>query len=283
VAIKFIRPELGGEGDPAARTFQRRFEREAQVTAALRSPHTVVVYDFGSAQDGSFYYAMELLEGLDLETLINRFGPQPPERVVHFLLQLCNSLAEAHANGLVHRDIKPKNIFVTRMGLNYDFIKLLDFGLVKTLTPGDGMQLKLTIDGTTTGTPAFMSPELALGNAVDARADIYSLGCVAYWLLTGKLVFDGENPLEVLLAHIQDAPEPPSQRTEMEISPYLERVVLSCLEKRPEQRPQSAQELTRMLLSPPSMDSWDTRQAESWWNVHVPNMAGPQTVPLAAA
>jgi serine/threonine-protein kinase len=281
-AIKLIRPEICERTDAQAGTLRRRFEREAQVTAAMRSPHTISVYDFGSTQDGAFYYAMELLDGFDLETLITRFGPQPPERVVQFLLQICDSLAEAHSNGLIHRDIKPKNIFVSRLGWNYDFVKVLDFGLVKNASSGDALQTQLTMDGTTTGTPGFMSPELAMGNAVDARTDIYSLGCVAYWLLTGTLVFDGDSPLEVLLAHIQDQPTPPSGRTEMEIPAELERVILACLEKDPGRRPQTARELARLLAACP-MTAWDPSRAEAWWNVHIPNLAPPRIESLATA
>ena len=280
-AAKLIRPEICGETDVQAGTLRRRFEREARVTAALRSPHTVEVYDFGTAPDGSFYYVMELLDGFDLETLVMRFGPQSPERVVQFLLQICDSLGEAHANGLIHRDVKPKNIFVSRLGLNYDFVKVLDFGLVKNTASQDSLQTQLTIDGTTTGTPAYMSPEMAVGSELDARTDIYSLGCVAYWLLTGELVFDGKNPLEVLLSHIQDVPVPPSQRTELDIPPELERIILACLEKDPARRPQTAQELERMLAACPLPAAWNPQRAEAWWSKHLPNLAAPRISSLA--
>jgi serine/threonine-protein kinase len=160
------------------------------------------------SEDGSFYYAMELLEGLDLEKLVTRFGPQSPERVIHFLLQACDSLSEAHARGLIHRDIKPQNLFASRLGLNYDFVKVLDFGLVKTPALLNNSHIRLTLDGTTTGTPAFMAPEIALGNPVDARSDIYSLGCVAYRMLTGGQVFQRDTAMTVLLAHIQEDPVP---------------------------------------------------------------------------
>jgi serine/threonine-protein kinase len=182
-AIKLVRSEVCGMRDSQAGTLHRRFEREVQATAALRSPHTVAVYDFGSTDEGCFYYVMELLNGFDLETLVQRFGPQPPERVANFLLQACESLAEAHSNGLTHRDIKPKNIFVCRLGLQYDFIKVLDFGLVKSSSAPDVTQEQLTIEGTTTGTPAYMPPELALGKSdADARGDptlwgVLLIGC----------------------------------------------------------------------------------------------------------
>jgi len=281
-AIKLIRSEICSRSDAQAGTLHRRFEREVQATAALRSPHTVAVYDFGSTQDGCFYYVMELLDGFDLETLVGRFGPQPSERVVQFLLQICDSLGEAHANGLIHRDVKPKNIFVCRLGLNYDFVKVLDFGLVKSSASTEGFQSQLTMDGTTTGTPAYMSPEMALGDrSVDSRTDIYSLGCVAYWLLTGELVFEGNAPLAVLVAHIQTPPVPPSQRTELQIPPEFERVILSCLEKDPAKRPQSAQELAQMLAACKLPEPWSPQRAEGWWRMHMPSVAGPRVEPLA--
>jgi len=254
-------------------TLQRRFEREVQATAALRSPHTVAVYDFGSTNDGSFYYVMELLDGLDMETLVQRFGPQPPDRVIQFLLQACDSLAEAHLNGLIHRDIKPKNLFVCRLGLSYDFVKVLDFGLVKSKAMPEMSRDQLTIEGTTTGTPAYMAPEIALGKSnVDGRADIYSLGCVAYWLLTGQLVFEGSAPLSVLLSHIQETPVPPSQRSELEIPAELERIVLACLEKDPDRRPQSATELMALLAADPLSKLWTPQRAESWWRTYEPSL-----------
>jgi serine/threonine-protein kinase len=282
-AIKLIRAEICSRNDGQMGTFERRFEREARVTASLRSPHTVTVYDFGTAPDGCFYYAMELLDGFDLEKLVTRFGPQSPERVIHFLLQVCDSLAEAHSHGLIHRDIKPQNIFVTRLGLNYDFVKVLDFGLVKTPEPFGGSHIRLTLDGTATGTPAFMSPEMALGSAADARSDIYSLGCVAYRLLTGESVFEGDSPVSVLLAHIQERPLPPSQRTEIEIPQELERVILACLEKDPAKRPQSASELARMLSACPLPELWSARSAEAWWRAHTPDLSASRTESPAVA
>ena len=173
----------------------KRFEREAQATATLRSPHTIVVYDYGVAADGTFHYVMELLDGYSLQTLVARFGPLPPERAVHMLIQACHSLAEAHAAGMVHRDIKPANLFACRLGLEVDFVKVLDFGLVKTQWPRTHGGEDLTKEGAFTGTPAFMPPEVALGtHTVDGQTDLYALGCVAYWLLTGQKVFPGSNP-----------------------------------------------------------------------------------------
>jgi serine/threonine protein kinase len=214
-AIKLIRPQPAG--DPGL--LHRRFEREARATAALRSPHTVQLYDFGVADDGTLYYVMELLEGLDLETLVRRFGQVPAERAVPILKQVCHSLAEAHQAGLVHRDIKPANLFITRAGGERDFVKVLDFGLVKL---GQGSEapevLRLTATGAVAGTPAYVAPEIVLGDAhVDHRADLYALGCVGYWLLTGRLVFEGDTRMKVLVQHAQTPPPPPSTRTELSI------------------------------------------------------------------
>ena len=191
-AVKLIRPEvLSTSTGQQELLLKRRFAREAQVTASLRSPHTVALYDYGEAKGGEFYYVMELIEGIDLQTLVEQFGPMDPSRAIHVLLQVSQSLEEAHRMGLVHRDIKPRNILLGRLGLEYDFAKVLDFGLVKTRHPGDPDRTQSTMDGVTTGTPAYLSPEAALGNPdIDGRADLYSLGCTAYFLLTGCTVFD---------------------------------------------------------------------------------------------
>jgi serine/threonine-protein kinase len=283
-AIKLIRSEICRTSDAQTGTLHRRFEREVQATATLRSPHTVAVYDFGNADDGCFYYVMELLNGFDLETLVRRFGPQPAERVVHFLVQACDSLAEAHLNGLTHRDIKPKNLFNCRLGLQYDFVKVLDFGLVKSTAVSDMSEEHLTIEGTTTGTPAYMAPEMALGKqSVDGRTDIYSLGCVAYWLLTGQLVFEGSGTVPVLLAHVQETPVPPSQRSELEIPLELERIVLACLEKNPDHRPQSASELAALLSACPVPRPWSAGSAEKWWRTHAPSLALSSPAALQSA
>jgi serine/threonine-protein kinase len=179
-AIKLIRPDSLGSGGADV---LKRFEREAQATAALRSPHTVEVYDFGTTEGGTFYYVMELLEGYDSETLVQAFGPLPPARVIHLLRQVCKSLAEAHERGMVHRDIKPANIYVCRYGLEHDFVKVLDFGLVKSSIPIGGHNSALTAAGIVAGTAEYISPEMARGDSsVDSRADLYALGCVAYWL-----------------------------------------------------------------------------------------------------
>jgi serine/threonine-protein kinase len=269
-AIKVIRPEvLGGRGAEGQRVALARFRREAQTAAALRSPHTIELYDFGSTQDGAFYYVMELLDGIDLDTLVERFGPVPPERAVHLIRQACLSLAEAHAAGLVHRDIKPSNLVASRMGVQLDFIKVLDFGLVKGFDRAE--QTMLTQPHMTTGTPAFIAPELALGEPhVDGRADIYALGCVLYWLLTGQLVFPGDNPVKMLHQHVSELPVPPSRRSELAIPAELEALVMSCLAKQPEGRPVTVVELSERLDAVPLTTSWTEERIRRWWDTHLP-------------
>ncbi|HWP37950.1 MAG TPA: serine/threonine-protein kinase [Gemmatimonadales bacterium] len=268
-AIKLIRPEALSRAGRDGRVVVERFKREARAAAALRSPHTIELYDFGTADDGTLYYAMELLDGVNLEALVQRFGPVPPERVVHFIRQACLSLGEAHANGLVHRDIKPSNIFAARLGLMVDFIKVLDFGLVKAVT-GNGGDTRLTAPQIATGTPAYISPEAAVGDAVDPRADIYSLGCVAYWLLTGRTVFDADTPVKMMYRHIQDPPVPPSQLAEFDVPRELDDLVLACLAKKPESRPQSVTDVIRRLDAVPLAEPWTEGRARRWWEAHLP-------------
>ncbi len=276
-AVKLIRPEvLEAQTGRQASILRRRFEQEARATASLSSPHTVELYDFGVAEDGIFYYVMELLEGLDLESLVKRFGPVEPARVKHFLLQVCDSLEEAHRQGMVHRDIKPTNLFTCRLGLHCDFMKVLDFGLVRT-EPGEN-QTRMTLDGTATGTPAFMAPEIASGaEHFDGRVDIYGLGCVAYFLLTGRLVFEEKNPMAMALAHLQKKPARPSERTEVPIPKPLEDVIMACLEKNPEDRPHSAQEIARRLEACVDAGAWTREDAARWWQVHLPAGVTPET------
>ncbi|HET9950307.1 MAG TPA: serine/threonine-protein kinase [Candidatus Eisenbacteria bacterium] len=275
-AIKLIRRELiGASGAAGSGAAAERFEREAQVIASLRSPHTVNLFDFGVAADGTFYYVMELLDGHDADSLVRRFGPLPAERVIHILRQICHSLSEAHGRGLVHRDIKPANVFVCRYGEEHDFVKVLDFGLVKALDdrePGaDGVTPTLTSETVVPGTPAFIAPEQALGRSgLDGRVDLYATGCVAYWLLTGSLVFSGETPLQILLRHVNDPPAPPSSRTELPIPPALERLVLACLAKDPGARPQSARELSDALAAIDGAEVWSEGRARAWWDAHLP-------------
>jgi serine/threonine-protein kinase len=274
-AIKLIRPETLGAGNPAtARLMVQRFHREAQAAASLRSPHTISLYDFGVTDEGTFYYVMELLEGFDLETLIQRYGPVPDGRAVNFIRSACRSLGEAHSRGLIHRDIKPSNIYTCRLGLNVDFIKVLDFGLVKVAHPGAGESdentTMLTNPDVTTGTPAFMAPEMALGEpTIGSKVDVYALGCVAYWLLTGKLVFEAETPVKMMLRHIQSVPVPPSQVSEIDIPPELDRIILQCLSKNPDDRPDTTQ-LSCALQEVDCRVPWTRERAEEWWQTHLP-------------
>jgi eukaryotic-like serine/threonine-protein kinase len=266
VAIKLIRAELLGartQGEAAA--LVGRFQREAEATAGLHSAHTVALHDFGVTPEGVFYYAMELLDGLDLDSLVRRFGPVPPERAIHLLTQACESLAEAHAQGLIHRDVKPANIVACRFGQKWDFVKVLDFGLVKAAwSLGDDDSL--TTEGVITGTPAFLAPEIALGKRdLDSRADIYGLGCVAYWLLTGQRVFEGATPMEMVLHHARTPPVPPSQRVKTPIPQSLEGLVLSCLAKEPEARPPSAEWLADELVQCQTARPWTPSRARQWW------------------
>ena len=240
-AVKVIRPERLGESN-REKTIER-FRLEARTIARLSSPNTVRLFDFGVTDTGSFYFVMELLEGLDLASLVQRFGPLPAERVVVVLRQACRSLGEAHAAGLLHRDIKPHNLFLCRLGLDFDVVKVLDFGLVKSLREANA---NLTADGILTGTPAYMPPERVQGGDADERSDIYALGCVAYWMLTGQTVFAGE-PMAMMLHHVRTAPQPPSKSAPGPVPQRLEEIVLACLEKSPELRPQSAMDLWHQL------------------------------------
>jgi serine/threonine protein kinase len=275
-AVKLIRSEIIGSSTPAAaRVITERFRREAEAAASLRSPHTISLYDFGVANDGTFFLVMELLDGLDLETLVERYGPVNPERTVYLLRQVCASLAEAHTRGLVHRDIKPSNIFTCRMGLDVDFVKVLDFGLVKAMGDGDREATMLTAPDSTTGTPAYIAPEMVRGDRVaDHRVDIYTLGCVGYWLLTGRLVFQAPNAIQLLYQHANGTPVAPSQRSELEIPAALDRVILACLAKFPEDRPQSALELSRLLAAAVPDSSWNQERAHRWWDRHHPSPSG---------
>jgi serine/threonine-protein kinase len=264
-AIKLIRPEVLGGNDPAAEQLAvTRFQREAKTAASLRSPHTVELYDFGVTDDQTLYFVMELLEGMNLESLVRRHGPLPAGRVVHILRQVCASLEEAHARGLVHRDIKPANIHVGRVGLVYDFVKVLDFGLVKPIADGSFEGSLATERGLVVGTPGYMAPEIALSAKVDGRADLYSLGCVAYYLLTGREVFEGDTPMQVFAHHFQTAPTPPSERGPNLVPNDLEQLVLTCLAKKPEERPRSAAELDRRLAKV-NVQPWTDDDAERWW------------------
>ena len=271
-AIKLIRPEMIAQGgSEAARLAVARFRREAEVAANLRSPHTVALYDFGVTDDQSLYFVMELLEGMDLDKLVRRHGPLPPERAIYILTQVCDSLAEAHARGLVHRDIKPANIHVGTLGLRHDFVKVLDFGLVKsvdTREPRGREYTAETAEGITPGTPDYMAPEMTLGHAVDARSDLYAVGCVGYFLLTGKPVFEAANVFHMIARHLNDQPAPLAQAASQPVPKLLEDLVLSCLRKNPGDRPQSAADLARALEAVPG-EKWGEDQAEAWWRARA--------------
>ncbi|MDP9180035.1 MAG: serine/threonine protein kinase [Gemmatimonadota bacterium] len=282
-AIKLIRPEMlgGGNGDDA-QIAVKRFHREAAAAASLRSPHTVELFDFGVTEDQTLYFVMKLLQGMDLESMVQKHGPLPAARVIHILCQACESLEEAHARGLVHRDIKPANIHVGHVGIRDDFVKVLNFGLVKSVAASSEVSLKVldfglakslaesgevypdTAVGPTNGTPAYMAPAMALGETVDGRADIYALGCVAYYLLTGKLVFEAESPLEMVARHLHNEPVAPSIRVGIDIPQRLELLVLSCLAKNADARPTTAGSL-RQALRALDVQLWSDAQAKEWW------------------
>ncbi len=258
VAVKLLDPLVAND------TAIARFEREVQLTCALTHPNTIALYDYGRTPEGLFYYAMEYLDGLTLDKLVQQFGRQPEGRVIYILRQVCGSLAEAHAQGLVHRDIKPANIFLGERGGIPDFVKVLDFGLVKARKL-EG-QVELTGTTATLGTPLYMSPEaVEHPNRVDARSDLYSLGCVGYYLLTGETPFAGLSVGEVLMQQVRSMPEKPSVRLGHPVSPDFEEVLMSCLAKKPEARPASAEALEAALAGCAAAASWTRAQAAEWW------------------
>jgi serine/threonine-protein kinase len=267
-AIKLIRPEMISAVDDTTRQLVvKRFHREAEAAASLRSPHTVELYDFGVTDDQTLYFVMELLEGTTLETLVREHGPLPAGRVVHILLQVCESLEEAHQRGLVHRDIKPANIHLGRAGLRADFVKVLDFGLVKSVaSAGREESLATAATASTPGTPAYMAPEMVLDETVDGRADVYALGCVAYYLLTGRVVFEADNVLQMLAKHLRVEPARPSTSAPARVPAELDELVLACLAKRAEDRPQSAGEVARALAAI-EVEPWTDAQAMEWWKL----------------
>jgi serine/threonine-protein kinase len=267
-AVKIVRRSFVSGGRPDdVRNVLRRFEHEAQATASLTSPHTISVYDFGITEDGTFYYVMEMLDGLDLESLVIKFGRLTAGRAVHVLLQVCESLAEAHERGMIHRDVKPANVYVCKVGLQLDFVKVLDFGLVISGPESPNPITRLTADGLASGTPEYMAPEAVSGAAMDARADIYALGCVAYWLLTGKPVFESGSPVKTLADHLSTPPIPPSQRVDAAIPPELERIVLACLAKHPQDPPATAGALAANLRAA-GVEPWTQQDAARWWLEH---------------
>jgi eukaryotic-like serine/threonine-protein kinase len=268
-AVKLLEPAKTTEVSVA------RFEREVQLTSQLNHPNTITIYDYGRTGEGIFYYAMEFLDGFSLDVLVQRFGPQPDGRVIQILLQVCGSLVEAHTAGLIHRDIKPANIMLTRRGGVCDFVKLLDFGLVKAV---DSEKMRtLTAADAITGTPLYIAPETVLdSNGTDARSDLYSLGAVGYFLLTGRPVFDTGGVMEIMKAHVDKKPIAPSKRLARPMSRELEQLILMCLEKMPQDRPQSAAEMAERLAGCSAAQPWSAADAESWWRQYQPTVAaGP--------
>jgi serine/threonine-protein kinase len=259
-AIKLLPPERAGEHNLV------RFEREVQLTSMLTHPNTVSIYDFGRTPEGTFYYAMEYLEGFDLETLVRVDGPQPPGRVVHLLAQVCGALAEAHAVGLIHRDVKPANILLCERGGTPDVVKVLDFGLVKQLGPARESTVSHNTGRHIIGTPLYLSPEaISAPDDVDGRSDLYALGCVGYMLLTGAPPFTGRSVVEVCGHHLHTAPEPPSERAPHGVPAELEAIVLRCLAKSPDERFADASGLAQALLASSSARDWTPERAASWW------------------
>ena len=268
-AIKLI-SQQGPRLNPEA---LERFEREAQATALLTSPHTVHIYDFGVTNAGSPYYAMELLEGRDIQNLIAETGRMSAGRAAHFLRQACESLAEAHEVGIVHRDLKPANLFVCQIGGRADFLKVLDFGLVAFRTDPK--------DSAISGTPAYLAPEVVSGETADARSDVYGLGAIAYFLLTGRTVFDAEGVVAMLHAHVHETPRPPSSRGAGDVPEALEALVLRCLAKDPAQRPKDAAALLAEVQEIHGL-VWTQRQAEVWWKEHpLPEPSKKDTTEVA--
>lgn len=282
-AIKIVKPQrLEGATLEEREAVMTRFEREATTTASLRSPHTVDLYDFGRTEGGDFFYVMELLDGDTLEDLVEHHGPLPTERVVHLLEQACASLAEAHERGLVHRDLKPANLMACRLGLQHDFVKVLDFGLVATVRKS-GSDPKLTGVDSILGTPAYMAPEQGRGEDADPRSDVYALGCVAYWLLTGSTVFTQTKAVPMILDHIGTPPIPPTKRIARLIEPELEDLIMACLAKDPADRPPSALELARRLRGVHLETPWTPERAAAWWGTHGDDHGEAQEVEAARA
>jgi serine/threonine protein kinase len=263
-AIKLIRSQVASADTLA------RFEREVQLTSALTHPNTIAVYDYGRTEDGIFYYAMEYLPGIPLDRLIKDEGPQPEARVVHLLKQICASLAEAHRVGLVHRDVKPANVMLCERGGLYDVVKVLDFGLVKEVAAADA---GLTAAHHIVGTPHYLAPEaIDASTPVDARSDVYAVGGVAYALVTGQSVFTGKSGVDIIGHHLHSIPVPPSERLGVAVDPFLERLILGCLSKRPEDRAADAGALLAQIEEGWTGGAWTQAQARAWWETRAPAM-----------
>jgi serine/threonine protein kinase len=268
-AIKMLNPEMVDDVSIS------RFEREVQTTCRLNNPNTVAIYDYGRTHEGVFYYAMEYLDGLNLQNLVDRYGPQPEGRVIHILKAICSSLAEAHSLGLVHRDIKPANVMLNRRGGECDVVKVLDFGLVKALN-----ESKITRQSSImAGTPLYMSPEAIQKPAlVGPRSDLYAVGATGYFLITGQPVFTAHTLVDLCHDHINTNPESPSQRLGKPVSPKLEAALLACLAKNPDQRPQTAHDLNTLLSAVPSAASWSPLDAATWWRDYEKALAAAAAV-----
>ena len=300
VAIKLVRPEVLIDGRHAP-VVQERFKREAQTLASLRSRHTIELYDYGVTADGSFFYVMELLDGLDLSQLVISHGPQPAARVISLITQACQSLAEAHAAGLFHRDIKPANLFLCRAADEVDIVKLLDFGIVHNVADpieapripsAEGIAAlpastgeRLTMVGTVIGTPGYIAPEQAVGALPEARGDLYALGCVAWWLLTGGEVFPRTSEDAVIHAHVADPVPDLRAKVRGWLPPELETAVLRCLEKRPTARHADARALADALnaIEIPAEHAWARTQAIAWWGSLTKSATAAPDAPTAAA
>jgi serine/threonine protein kinase len=265
-AIKLLRP------DKAVEANLKRFEREVQLTARLTHPHTITLFDYGRTPDGVFYYAMELLDGASLEKVVAAAGRLGPARVIHVLYEVAGALVEAHDVGLIHRDIKPANIILCRQGGLYDFPKIVDFGLVKDLEPGD--DAALTRADVIAGTPLYIAPEAITSPAsVSPQSDLYSLGAVGYFALTGQHVFNGRTLVEVCSHHLHSVPEPPSKRLSEPVPADLELLLLECLEKDPSRRPAGARELRRRLEACAAFGGWTDDAARGWWEQNTAAVA----------
>jgi len=256
-AVKLLLPDRVGSKENLA-----RFEREVQHMSQLTHPNTVAVFDYGRSPDGVFYYAMEYLgDGIDLENLVRRYGPLPSTRVVHILGQVCRALHEAHERGIVHRDIKPANIILCERGLVPDFAKVVDYGLVKEITADTGASTQVIL-----GTPAYVAPEAITDpSTIGPAVDLYALGAVGYFLVTGRRVFEGKTAVDLCIQHVTAKPKPPSEVASIHIAPELEAIIMRCLEKKPTDRFASADELALALAAVPPEKDWDRAEATRWW------------------
>jgi serine/threonine-protein kinase len=284
-AVKLLAPHRTGE------SAIRRFEREVQLTARLTHPNSVAIYDYGRTRDGIFYYAMEFLEGTDLQRLVAEYGPQPPGRVVHVLCQITSALAEAHDLGLVHRDVKPANILLAPRKNEHEVAKIVDFGLVKHVDPALSHPGDSAIN-TITGTPLYLAPEAILSpDVIDHRSDLYALGAVGWCLLVGRPPFEANTVVEVCSKHLHEIPARPSEALGREIPRDLEDIILACLEKKPADRPSDARALRSLLQACSAQDTWTTSDAAVWWTAGsvaesadpASDPSGPRTIALDIA